>query len=60
VQCIYFGPGEKCYANPPIPALAGKYKPDASIRNKYCKTDKFGTCPRFLATINVRKASKGQ
>lgn len=56
MQCIYFD-GEKCLANPRIPALVGIYKPTQEDKQNYCTTGAFNTCPRCVATVEYMKAN---
>ena len=59
MQCIFFR-NDVCFANPQIPALLGKYKPEKEVQEKYCKTENFVKCPRLKATFAYLKASKGE
>ena len=58
MRCIYFGEDKRCYANPPISALAGIYTPEDEIQKQFCLTRDFRTCPRLRATLEVLKATK--
>jgi len=43
-----------------MPVGAGNYKPEEEIQKKYCKTDGFRSCPRFVAIHEYLGALKGK
>lgn len=47
-------------ANPPIAALAGRYRPDKETIAAYCKNKEFIHCPRLDAITEYLKATKGR
>jgi hypothetical protein len=50
MRCIFYGDRDRCYAGS-LPATIGNYSPDNEILTKYCETETFRECPRYLATI---------
>jgi hypothetical protein len=55
MRCIYFD-GKNCFANPPIPAVAGIYEPPEDDKKEYCEVSNFLKCPRAIATQEHLKA----
>jgi hypothetical protein len=55
MRCIYFN-GKNCFANPPIPAVAGIYQPSEEDKKIYCESSNFLKCPRAIATQEHFKA----
>ncbi|MEJ2244303.1 MAG: hypothetical protein P8X87_07260 [Candidatus Bathyarchaeota archaeon] len=59
MQCIFFR-NDVCFANPQIPALLGKYKPEKEVQDKYCRSENFVNCPRLNMIFSYLKALKGE
>ena len=46
MRCSYFD-GKKCYADPPVRAIAATFTPSDKDKEEYCETKDFETCPRL-------------
>jgi hypothetical protein len=54
MRCLYFD-GKRCYADPPIRAVAATFAPSDKDKEEYCETKDFENCPRLKARLANKK-----
>jgi hypothetical protein len=54
MRCLYFD-GKRCYADPPIRAVAATFVPSDKDREEFCETKDFENCPRLKARLANKK-----
>ncbi len=57
MRCIFYGDRDRCYAGS-LPATVGNYSPDSEVQARFCETETFNECPRYLATIEFLSVKK--
>ena len=53
MQCIFFDDEEKVC----IASVRRDWKVDEAALKKYCQTESFASCPRYLANMHFQEAS---
>ena len=53
MRCIYYL-DKKCFAAPECAEKEWLYKPEPVIVSRYCETNDFSRCPRYVAYIEHR------